>query len=479
MNGRACMGQSGHWFDRLAFALGAMALGLPASVLLVQVAYLLFPAQPSAAVLRFETEAAQRPIPFENGYRLAGLLAPHGVDPLVFGRCRFPQAEQRAAAQQAGGSMAFPSREDIAARMDECLNGASPLALSPAIDQAIASPAWTQENWYSLGQETPDPVLLERAIAIWNQGGRGFGPDFWQPRPEAAPLLKLAQWRVAAAASQWQDGHADQALAMWSAVGQSALRSSGNDLVETMLSTNELTRLFLSLQTAIRSAEKLDTAHAARAMQIVSTAEAMPQALSASLLSEWQGMAMTFGSMPEDVGVPTGKDPAPKQTQAKALTRWLIGWVYDPVDSVNQITPHFEGMRSAVFATASGQTPAVVEPAHPCAVMGDAWHLCRPYERNPLGRYLVRENAPSYATHGTRIADLRNLAAAARLTIEARRQGLTGEALASFIARAPEGMRDVFTQQAFAYQPDTRTLGIVLRGKSPVLGEPGRYALGL
>ncbi len=84
----------------------------------------------------------------------------------------------------------------------------------------------------------------------------------------------------------------------------------------------------------------------------------------------------------------------------------------------------------------------------------------------------------SYGTsYGTRVADLRNLAAATRLTIEVRRQGLSGEALAHFVAHTPDNMRDVFTRQPFAYNLQTRELTIVLREKSPVLGDAGEYRL--
>lgn len=163
---------------------------------------------------------------------------------------------------------------------------------------------------------------------------------------------------------------------------------------------------------------------------------------------------------------------------------WFSGWrvvfetVYDPVDGVNLYTRDFETQRQRLLEAANGRATHHTISTNPCPWLGQSGYVCLPFERNPVGRWLSRMSL-SYEHYGTRIADLRNLAAATRLTIEARRQGLTGEALASFIASAPEGMRDVFTQQAFAYQPDTRKLGIVLREKSPVLGEPGQYELGL
>lgn len=118
------------------------------------------------------------------------------------------------------------------------------------------------------------------------------------------------------------------------------------------------------------------------------------------------------------------------------------------------------------------------EPNQASLCQGNLQWLCLPFVRNPFGMWV---NEPDFfdIRQGTHIADLRNLAAATRLTIEARRQGLRGDALARFVASAPEGMRDLFTQQAFAYNIQTRELTIVLREKSPVLGEPGAYRLPL
>ena len=92
---------------------------------------------------------------------------------------------------------------------------------------------------------------------------------------------------------------------------------------------------------------------------------------------------------------------------------------------------------------------------------------------------LTQVAQPSYRSYGVRVADLRNLAAATRLAIEARRKGLKdGEVLARFVAEAPDNMRDVFTQQPFAYDATKRRLSIELREKSTVLGE-GSYRLPL
>lgn len=470
--------KAGHRFDRLAFALGAVALGLLVSALSVQAFCWVFPAEPSAAVLRLQNEAGQRPLQFDNGRRLAGLLAPQGVDPLDVGRCLFPDAEERERAALAGDLAEYSPRAEPLL-MEKCLNGQPPLAQPAAVADAKAAPSWTLENWLVLGRETPDPTLLARAQTVWNGGDRRLGTVFFSPSADQRPLSMLDQWRMASAVVKWHNGSRNEALEIWSASGQDAMRSAESDLIASMASTTTLSRLLLSLQAAVRSSAALNAAEANRAIQIASAAEGLPPAIHQSMIGEWQMMEATFRTVALSAAHSETPGESTQQTRVMDWTPVFMGFVYDPMDTVNQFTERFETNRSAVLAAANGQAAPAVEPDRPCAWMGAYWHVCRLYERNPLGRYLVRSEPADYTSYGTRIADLRNLAAATRLTIEARRRGLTGEALARFIASAPEGMRDVFTQQAFAYHPETRRLGVVLRENSHVLGKPGTYELGL
>ena len=112
---------------------------------------------------------------------------------------------------------------------------------------------------------------------------------------------------------------------------------------------------------------------------------------------------------------------------------------------------------------------------------GGRWEmLCLPFTRNPIGEILSAIALPTYPGYGTRVADLRNLAAATRLTIEARRRGLSGDALAQIIASAPNDQRDVFSGKAFVYDAATGQLRIALRERSSTPGEKGAtYSLPL
>jgi hypothetical protein len=112
-----------------------------------------------------------------------------------------------------------------------------------------------------------------------------------------------------------------------------------------------------------------------------------------------------------------------------------------------------------------------------CEALGDWPCLCLPFLRNPAGRIVAAIATPYYADYDVRIADLRNLTAATGLTIEARRRAILGEALVSFIANPPAGMRDVFTDQPFVYDAALKHVQIELLTKSSVLGDKGMYQL--
>lgn len=470
----------GHRVETLSLVLGAGAAAWLLSVLLVHAAYRLVPAQPSEASTRLEREANQRPPLFENGFRYGGWLAPVDMDPLVFGRCVYSDVEERKQLALAGKNVPDRSHADTQARVTQCLQGKSLLEHpKPAADD-WAKTSWTQEDWLKLARTSPNPVLVERAEAVWRHGPLRLSTDFTRPGGHPTPLLWLAQWRVASAVMLWRDGRRDEALQTWTTSAQRALDVTGDDLVETMNAASTLTRLLLSLHAAVRSSDTVDEISASRATRIASLVETLPEAGQRALISEWQGMAFTIRST--DASVRTkwqGKreeDPASQGAWLYLLS--FFGLINDPVDSVNLLSAEFEPQRAAMLAAAHGQSPGHVTPHRSCPWLGPFWHVCRPYERNPLGRWMARQPA-NYIPYGTRIADLRNLAAATRLTIEAKRKGLTGEALAHFIAHAPDGMRDVFTRQPFAYDAQTRTLAIVLREKSPVLGMAGEYRLPL
>jgi hypothetical protein len=154
---------------------------------------------------------------------------------------------------------------------------------------------------------------------------------------------------------------------------------------------------------------------------------------------------------------------------------------FDVNDTLNRVAAANLQNQQVVLSGARGEPVALIEwPSltQACNTLGDWEYLCLPFVRNPVGRIVVVISAPMYRDYGVRVADLRNLAAATRLTIEARRRSLAGEALTRFIGAAPADMRDVFSRQPFVYDQTAKHLRIELRQRSTVLGEKS-YELAL
>jgi len=392
-----------------------------------------------------------------------------------------PDAEKRARQALAGKDIPYQSRAEAQSLASPCLQGQSQLEVPTFSSNETATLSWTLQDWLQLARTTPEAVLMERAETVWRHGHLRLGIDFDRPHAKRDPLLWLDQWRMASAAGMWHDGRWDEALRIWATSAGHALDTTGDDLSETMISVSTLTRLLLSLQTVVRSSDMLDDTSASKAKQLVSLVDALPEAGHRSMISEWQAIAHAFRGSYDGARTRLQAKREEVAPESRAIWMYLLSFLdlmYDPVDTVNLMSTQFEEQRAAMLAAAKGLQPGTVSPPRICTWLGRFWHVCRPHERNPVGRWGARLSM-DHIPLGTRIADLRNLAAATRLTIEARRQGLSGEVLARFIAQAPEEMRDVFSRQAFAYNVQTRELTIVLREKSPVLGEAGEYRLPL
>jgi hypothetical protein len=477
-------------FDRFAFWLGLGITAWVASVLLTQGFYWLVPAKPSPAVLSLQDEASRKPRLTENGFRLAGLRAPAGWDPVAFGRCLYPDAEKLEAMSFRDPEYSPSSRKEDETRRVECLKGRSALTLPPAIVEAKAGTDWALTDWIALGEQVPTPELLERARQVWAAGPRSLGADSWSPIPNNRTLSKLAQWRAAHAIQLWQSDSRAEALAIWETSVQQALMASSG-LMETMMSVSELSRVLMGIQMTAQSSAPIDHQEASALFKIVALADQMPDLVRNAMISEWQMVEHDLRSTYESLSPKLPEEHTRDQAIFRAAFEILRDVVFDPVDTVNHFTAYFELKRNRLGPLSNGDVPPLMEITRTCEWMGN-WAIvwCRPYERNPLGRFLMGvkdpkfEESGSYETYdnydkyGTRIADLRNLAAATRLTIEARRQGLQGKALARFVAEAPENMRDIFSRAPFAYDPSQRQLTIQLREKSTVLGE-GSYTLPL
>ena len=478
-------------FKRFAFWLGLGIAAWLASILLTQAFYWLVPAKPSLAVLRLQEEASRRPVLTENGFRLAGLQAPAGWDPVAFGRCLYPDAEKLTETPTWDPAYRPSSRNEEEPGRIDCLKGQPALTLSPSITNAKAGPLWTLQDWVTLGEQAPTPELLERARNIWAAGPRGLGIDLWSPSPDRRPLSKLAQWRIAHAVKLWQSGSQQAALESWRASGEQALLATKGPFFETILSANELSQMLLGMQMAVQSSAKIDEPTALELLKVTAMADQMSDHVRDAMISEWQMGERHFRSLPQSLTAKLPENGTPDQARFRTAIETLRDVVFDSVDTVNRFTAYFELQRDRVGPLSNGDLPPLTKISRTCEWMGN-WAMlwCRPFERNPLGRFLMGLKDPSfdeigsfetydsYDRYGNVIADLRNVAAAARLTIEVRSQGLQGEALARFVAEAPENMRDIFSKAPFTYDHGQRQLAIRLREKNTVLGE-GSHTLSL
>jgi hypothetical protein len=311
----------------------------------------------------------------------------------------------------------------------------------------------------------------------------GVLPD--SPITPFTPLLAIERWRTAEAWRQWQAGERSVALAAWDRSINDWVNSADDSLIDAMISMTVLSQIQLALQDAVARTDRIDDAAARAARAALARLGVLPEAISQSLLAEWHTQASLMRSLrslpAESLSVAT--DLSGPMAHVSSLWHALT---FDVNDTLNALASEHAVMNAAMVAAARGEAaPRIHSNAAAnangfgCAPLHTAAALCLPFMRNPVGRLLVTIATPMYAPYGLRVADVQNLAAATRLTVEARRQGLSGEALAQFVANAPADMRDLFTKQPFVYDASKRLLRVELRHKSNVLGDAGSYELTL
>jgi hypothetical protein len=467
--------------------LCAMLAGLVLLVAVLQTFYHFTPAALSPEAQALNTRAAKVTWTTENGYRLNGLLAPRDVDPVQYGRC-LADATIAHNARIQKDAKTIPSIDDKVAYdaywkassqrsealLVGCLKGGTRLQLPPLLTQpSPIRPSMTDEQWRDIQSAALDPMLLARAEAVWAGDARRLGGRVESPLPQYDVLMRIERWRIARALALWNKGDLADAISAWRRSVNEWTQSADDSLIDAMLSTNAISQTLVAVQRAASRAERIDEATAASMISMLTPIESMPEAVTNSLLAEWRAMSTLIVEM-------QAKDAAAESAFDGSIWSDLVP--LDVNDTLNRLAQSQQFAAESVNATARGQNPKTrwYEGMTPdCEWLGDDDFLCLPFLRNPTGRMLAGIAAPMYADYGTRVADLRNFAAVTRLTIEARRRGLTGDALAQFVANAPADMRDVFSGKAFSYSAATKRLNIELRAKSTVLGDKGFYEVSL
>ncbi|MGL4232570.1 MAG: hypothetical protein ACRCWJ_14500 [Casimicrobium sp.] len=451
-----------------AFGLiGALLL----TVVALQVYYRLTPVELSDEAKALLEETKHMAQLTENGYRLLGLRAPKVLSPVDYARCIESIEIERARAMMSGALKGKEewSAEKVAevgkpfeARLDACRNGEPLLRTEPARQSATRiSPG---VNLATVPQRaiTDDERLIEaRFLEVMAGGARGNNPDSLATLPSFSDVLAIEQERVLEGWRRWNAAERDAATAdMASRIARWAEFANGT-LIESMIAAAAISRQIVALQSVIASEPSLENALARSTSNALAPAEKLPKHIGNAIAAEIQ-----FGR----VMLAQIERGEPHAVEHLGAFEPFVRFGFDRNDTLNHMASGYSRARLKVLADARAK--ASVEQGH--EVPGCAAHFmmwCIVFERNPTGRVLSWIATPQYDRYAVRAHDVRTLAAATRLTIEARARGLQGEALAKFVASAPADMRDVVTGEAFAYDAASKKLTVKLQTKSTVLGE--------
>ena len=480
-------------FKKILLWLAAIPLLLIASVVVVQTYYALTPVPLSKQAEELNARAAKLPTVTENGYRLNGLLAPAGQDPVVYGKCIAAADEQRTkdpvkqrepapspADKPAWDAYWKPSSDRAAESYRACLSGGLKMAFPKALTEGKIKGGMPLESWSMLADAVPDAELIARAELALTSGPRRMGAEMDSPIPTWSTLIAYERWRIAGGVVSWDRGDKARAVAGWARDIRLWAASAHESLIGAMIAAAAQTQAVLAMQNAAARTGKLDESVALAALAALVPVEEMPRNVADSMIAEWQLQSSMPKRISDDPSL-TASLGLERNVWARAYDR-LGAWTFEHNDTLNRLAQANIWSRDAIHKGANGKELPMYPPeweVFGCTTEADWGLLCLPFMRNSTGRILVAVGAPQYASYGTRVADLRNLASATRLTIEARRRGLSGDALPAFVANAPADMRDVFTGKPFEYDAAKKELRPVLREKNTVLGEKGPYALPL
>lgn len=475
-----------HVIKKVLFWLVGLIATVAVAIVGIQVFYVLTPVVLSPETVALNERAARLPAVTENGYRLYGLLAPKDVDPVRYGRCLADAWNSQLKASPPSTDKtasdaywkAINDRAETSSR--DCAQGGAYISLPKAIADMRIKPGVTAAQWQSLATTAPDPLVVARAEAVWAGEARRLGIDIESPLPPFQSLVQLERWRTARAVLAWDSDQRAQAVAAWTRSINDWTKSADGSLIEAMISTATLSQIMLGMQDEVARSERIDDAIAEAAFAALAPIERMPQAVAESMLMEWLMTSRMMKTLPTAPPLTQMAGQGEPGFFMRTMERGAK-LTFDVNDTLNRVAAANLQNQQVVLSGARGEPVALIEwPSltQACNTLGDWEYLCLPFVRNPVGRIVVAISAPMYRDYGVRVAELRNLAAATRLTIEARRRGLSGEALTRFIGAAPADMRDVFSRQPFVYDQTAKHLRIELRQRSTVLGEKS-YELAL
>jgi hypothetical protein len=459
---------------------GAVGL-LAALVLALQIYYRFTPATLSAEASAMLAETTGAATLTDNGFRLHGLRAPQGDDLVAYGKCKLAAAREYRTtplqfADGKGGinTVALSShgaRKDAAVKA-ACSQGKPELADLPpntASDNFAPGFNWSQKAAAAEASLSPlHATYAKRVDALLDGGPRGNDPDPAAEFPMYSSLVAVARGQIGAFVKQWDAGDRTAAASALTQDMKRWVSFANGTLIEAMIANAIVTQQLVALQAAVAREKTIDASLAQSLISSLAMVESLPAATSAAIAAEFRFHAFLANQMAE------GYLPA-SSPMARVGARLEL-FAYDKNDSLNHSARAFAAERTRALSTqalAAPRDPSLEDFARGCDLFNNwRWDgLCMYVQRNATGRTLAAIALPRYDHYGQRTHDVRNLAAATRLTIEARRQAVRSDELIALVASAPRGARDVFTEKPFTYDPAVGKLTINLSTKSSVLGE--------
>ncbi|GAA6141491.1 hypothetical protein [Hydrogenophaga sp. 5NK40-0174] len=442
------------------------------------------PEAPTPERLALDERVQAGNVDSDGGLLLMGFLAPADMDPVAYGRCVLeaarstrPEANTRSlsevaeAEDSAAEAQAGVLEQQREARTIACAEGRALLAAPDRSEQARPELGWTSSQWAQAAKAPLHAHLEQRFDTAMDSTSRSIrAENFSDPLPKFSELIAVNRSKVANLRAAWRDGNRQAAEADWMHLIEAWPTFANQNLISAMIAAVAQTDHLLAIHNlALEQDSSASASDWAALVELTRTTDNMVDAIVPAVENE----RTFFLSLQNDL--------LASMTSGSSWRRALSKTVFDESATSNiHADMVLRGAKNA-HLSASGMAVAPQEQAsgRPCPgfplLTQQNMAICGALGRNGVGIILMSVAEPNYASFGTRIADLRNFAAATRLTLEARRQGIApGKVSADWVRNAPADMRDVFTGDAFEYNPERKVLRVLLRERSTVLGDAGK-----
>ncbi len=440
------------------------------------------PEKPTGERIALEQRVADVNADTEGGLLMLGFAAPPDMDPVDYGRC-LAQAENDAWTK-AGVSFSelfgtnderMPAYERLNVLSKElrakCLNGGEPMPLSeegyPLGNKLHTSP----RDWNDVAGTRLDALLLERfkkAIRAPSRMTKIRSPNLAWPNQAFQEFATINATLTSRARENWVNGMRQKATLTWSELSHAWSHVSGDQLIMAMFAVRYQTEVLLSVASAVRAQPQHATTNDWEALiEVTREAETHATAFDRTIEYEWLFIRSNVSDAQSAI-----------QKYEPWWNRVRLAFFFDKDatlnDAASQLLRGYQDAASAAAGNVKAEKPPDARRCKGFPLIDVSLRsICYWLGRNGASQTFLT-NDSNFASYGTRIADLRNLAAATRLTLEARRQGIApGKVSADWVRNAPADMRDVFTGEPFEYNPERKVLRVLLRAPSTALGMAG------